>query len=98
MPSGKRFIRFDRTLFKKDYFCNLIVVVPCKSFQPSLLFASKAGAYLVEAPLSFYTLLHATVLTHKHWSRLDRLAKDKRSSLLLKFENYGRKKFYKIGP
>jgi hypothetical protein len=30
--------------------------------------------------------------------RLERLAKDKRFSLLQKFVNYRRKKFYNIGP
>jgi hypothetical protein len=37
-------------------------------------------------------------LIHKHWTRLERLASDKCSSLLQKVVNYGRKKFYNIGP
>jgi hypothetical protein len=35
-------------------------------------------------------------LTHKHLTRLEKLARDKHSSLLLKFVNYRRKKFYII--
>ncbi len=37
-------------------------------------------------------------LPTKHKIRLERLARDKRSSLLPKFVNYVRKKFYDIGP
>jgi hypothetical protein len=40
----------------------------------------------------------APSLTHKHWTRLNRLARDKPSSLLRKSVNYGRKKFYDTGP
>jgi hypothetical protein len=36
-------------------------------------------------------------LTHKHFTWLKRLVTDKHSSLLRKFVNYGRKKFYGIG-
>ncbi len=36
-------------------------------------------------------------LTHKHQTRQERLAKDKPSSLLQKFVNYGRRKFSNIG-
>jgi hypothetical protein len=37
-------------------------------------------------------------LTCKHYTRLERLARDKHSSLLQKFVTYGRKKFYNIVP
>jgi hypothetical protein len=37
-------------------------------------------------------------LTCKHYTRLERLARDKHSSLLRKSVNYGRKKFYSTGP
>jgi hypothetical protein len=37
-------------------------------------------------------------LTYKHHTRLERLARDKHSSLLQKFVNYGHKKVYRIGP
>jgi hypothetical protein len=46
-----------------------------------LTFASKAGAYLAEAPLKGMLL-----------------ARDKCSSLLQKFVNYGCRRFYNIGP
>jgi hypothetical protein len=41
------------------------------------------------------SLGQAPGLSYKHWTRLGR---DKHSSLLRKFINYGRKMFYKIGP
>ncbi len=37
-------------------------------------------------------------LSRKHWTMLEKLARSKRSSLLRKFVNQGRKKFYNIGP
>jgi hypothetical protein len=40
----------------------------------------------------------APVLTHKHKTSLERVARDKHSSLLRTFTNYGRKKGCKIGP
>ncbi len=46
-----------------------------KPFQPSLMFAVKAGAYLTEAPFRCSTLGQAPDLTHKHQTRLERLAK-----------------------
>jgi hypothetical protein len=56
------------------------------------MFVGKAGAYpRVEH-------LVGSGLTRKHWTRLERLARDKRSSLLRKFVTYGRKNFYNIGP
>jgi hypothetical protein len=36
--------------------------------------------------------------TNKHYTRLENLANDKSSNLVQKFVNYGRKKFYNIGP
>ncbi len=44
------------------------------------------------------TLGLAPGLTHKHYTRPAILARDKHSSLLRKSVNYGRKKFYSIGP
>ncbi len=44
------------------------------------------------------TLGQAPGLTPKRWARLERLAMDKRSSLLQKVVTYDRKKFYNIGP
>jgi hypothetical protein len=37
-------------------------------------------------------------LARKHWTRLEKLARDKHSSLLRKSVNYGRNKFYSTGP
>jgi hypothetical protein len=37
-------------------------------------------------------------LTRKHLTRLGKIARDKRSSLLSKFINYGLKKFYNFDP
>jgi hypothetical protein len=59
------------------------------------MFVGKAGAYPSQAPFRCSTLGEAHCPTHKHLAGLER---DKRSSLLQKFVNYGRKKFYKIGP
>jgi hypothetical protein len=52
------------------------------------MFAGKAGAYPSEASFRCSTL--------GHWTGLERLARDKHSSLLRKFVNCGRKKFYRI--
>jgi len=43
----------------------------------------KVKAYPSEAPLG---------LTHKHWSSLEKLAREKHSSLLQQFIDYGQKK------
>jgi hypothetical protein len=64
------------------------VFVPDEPFQPSLIFASKAGTYLSEVIYG---------LTRKRLTRLERLARDKHSSFLKTLVNYGRKKFYNIG-
>jgi hypothetical protein len=37
-------------------------------------------------------------LASVYLTRIDKLARDKHSSLLQKFVNYGRKTFYNIGP
>jgi hypothetical protein len=46
------------------------------------------AAYLSEAPFSYSTLGKAPGLTHKHYTRLKRLFRDKRSSLFRIFVNY----------
>ncbi len=61
-------------------------------FQLSLMLVSKDGAYLSGA-----TFTDSTRLNHKHWTLLERLAREKNSSLLLKFVKYRRKKSYNIG-
>jgi hypothetical protein len=47
-----------------------------------LMSVGKAGAYPSEAPFSCSILELAPGLTHKHRIRLERLARDKRSSVL----------------
>jgi hypothetical protein len=74
------------------------VFVPRNPLQPNLMFTSKAGAYPSGEPERCFTLREATGLTHKHLTRLEMPATNKHYSLLLTFVNYGRKKFYNIGP
>ncbi len=72
---------------------NARMCLPSKPFQPSLIFASKAGTHLNEATFTCATLKWAPSLTHKRETRLERLAMDKHYTLTQNFENYGRKKF-----
>jgi hypothetical protein len=67
-----------------------IVCVRGKPFQPSLMFVYKTWAYQLNSTVDPWPYLQA--------SRLERLNKDKRYSLLQKSVYYGRKKFYRIGP
>jgi hypothetical protein len=64
---------------------------PHKPFQPILMFVGKAGAYPTVEQLKFTSL-------GKQWPRLERPVRAKHYSSLRKFINYGRKKFYNIGP
>ncbi len=64
------------------------VIVAGKPFQPSLMFAGKAGAYTNKAPFTCSTLGQTLRLTHKHQSRLKILTRDKHSSLLRISVNY----------
>ena len=57
------------------------------------MFVDKARGYLSEALFRCSTLGYAPGLTHKHQTRLERLAKDKHSGLLQKSVNYSRKSF-----
>jgi len=59
------------------------VFVPGKPFQPRVTF----GGYSQESTLEW------NGRTHKHQTRLEMLARDKHSSLLRKFVNYGQKSF-----
>ncbi len=72
--------------------------VSVRPLQPSLIFVGKTRS--LPKRCTFH-LLHSRVgssLTCTHYTKPQRLAVDKRSSLLRKFVNYGRKKFYNIGP
>ena len=62
------------------------------------MFVGKARTYPIEAPFRCSTLRLAPGLALKQKPRLERLARGKHSSLLRKYVNYGRKKFYNIGP
>jgi hypothetical protein len=74
------------------------VFVSGKYCQPSLMFVGKDRS-LPYCGASERCFIHlGSGLTSKHWARLERLARDKHSSLLQKTVNYGRKKFYNIGP
>jgi hypothetical protein len=68
----------------------------CRYVNDEEIIGSKARAYPSEAPFRCSTLGYAPGLTHKHKTRLGRLARDKHSSLLRKSVNYGRKKFYSV--
>jgi hypothetical protein len=64
---------------------------PGKPFQPSLLFVGKARIL----PLSGTTFV-GSCLTCKHYTILERLARDEHSSLLQEFVNYNCKSFIKL--
>ena len=62
------------------------------------MFVRKAGAYASGVPEISSLYRKALGLIHKHLTRLEKLARDKRSSLLRTFVNYGHKKLYNVGP
>jgi hypothetical protein len=68
---------------------------PC---QGSVILASKAIAYLSEAPFRCSTLGQAPGLTYKYYTGLERPAKDKHSTLLRLFLNYGYRNVCSIAP
>jgi hypothetical protein len=57
------------------------------------MFVGKASCF--GAPERYFTRV-GSGLARKHWTRLEKLAREKRFSLLRKSVNYGRKKFYGI--
>jgi hypothetical protein len=71
---------------------NVVLLSVVAPAQAILMFASKAGAYLSEAPPKWSTLGQAPHLTHDRLTRLERLARDKLSSLFDPFVNYKLKK------
>ncbi len=73
------------------------MLVPGKPFQSSLMFASKAEAYLSEASFRCSTQGKATGLSCKHQTRLERPARDKYPSLVQTIVDYSHKKLYNIG-
>jgi hypothetical protein len=74
------------------------VFVHDKLFQPSLMSVYKAGTYPIEETFRCSTLGQAPGLIQKHYSRLEKLARDKLSSLLLTSVNYGQKSFITLTP
>jgi hypothetical protein len=74
------------------------VFVLGESIQPSLLLVGKAGAYPSEAHFRYHALAYAPVLTNKHYTRLERFARDRHSSLLQILVNYYHKKFFNNVP
>ncbi len=77
--------------YKTLYVCNLRMILISQSVCPLQAFPAQSNICGVEH--------HSRVgscLNHKHQTRLERLARDKHSSLLGSFVNYGRKKLYNI--
>jgi hypothetical protein len=62
------------------------------------MFASKAKSSTKRGETERGSTWVGSGLAHKHYSRLERLARDKHSSLLRKSVHYGGKKFYSTGP
>jgi hypothetical protein len=73
------------------------VFVLHKPFQLNKRFVDKAGAYLRVDHFECNLLGLTPGLSYKYWTRLERPTSDKHSSVLRKFVNSGRKKFYSIG-
>ncbi len=73
-------------------------VVHGKPFQSCLLFAGKPRSLPYSNAIQRFFNRVSSCFTNRHQTWLERLALDKHSSLLRKFVNYGRKKFYNIGP
>ncbi len=72
--------------------------VPDTHVQLSLLFMGKARGLSYIGVAEMYLLRVGAGLMCKHFVRLDKISCDKHSSLLQTIINYGRKKFYNIGP
>jgi hypothetical protein len=74
---------------------------PCRVFWRTLRYSHRFFPPDAALPKDAIQVLHSRAgsgLTCKHKTRLERLAKDKHSSLLRKYVNYGCKKFYNTGP
>ncbi len=74
-------------------FCNKLVFVPWKPFQAGLMFVGWGQ----RPTLEWSTWKVGSGLTRKHQTGLDRLVRDKNSSLLRKVVTYDRKKICNIG-
>ncbi len=69
------------------------MVVPSKSFQPSLLFVGKVRSLSYSGASERIFNRAGSCCTNKHYTRLERLARSKRSCVLRKFEIYSRNLF-----
>jgi hypothetical protein len=69
------------------------MLVPFKPFQPSLMFEGKSGAYPIGVPFSCSTLRWALGLSRNHWTRLEKLARNKHYSLFGPFVIQKEKRF-----
>jgi hypothetical protein len=65
--------------------------------QPSLMFVGTDETYLSVKLLKRCFIWVSSCLIHKHYTRLEMLARDKHFSLLQKFVIYDCKWFYNIG-
>ncbi len=74
----------------------LITVFKYKHNLQSEKYTFKIAKNLVSLMNTIHLL--KVYLTGKHLTRQETLAKDKHSSLLRTFANYGREKFHNIGP
>ncbi len=74
------------------------MVPPKKPFQPSLLFVGKAGSLPLSGASEMGFTWVDSCLTWTHYTILERLLRNKHSSLLQIFGTYSHKKFYNIGP
>ncbi len=92
--------------------CNKQQCLPCQAFPAQSnkylsivrkLINYGQKSFITKAPLKVYikrcsSLGQAPGLTHKHYTRLERLARDKHFSTWRKYVNYGRKKVYSTSP
>ncbi len=76
----------------------MFLLVPWQAFPPQ--FSDSGSDHEPTQDWCTFKVLHSARLrlTCKHWNRLERLARDKQSSLQQTFVNYSYKKFYDIGP
>jgi hypothetical protein len=95
--AGANGIKRLTTIIDK-YSYKTIVFIPGRCFKSSVKFVSKAEANLSGTLVSSCLLGQAYGLANKNKTRLETLARDKQSSQIRPFVNYGRKRFYNIGP
>jgi hypothetical protein len=73
-------------------YCDTITITYSLTFVGKAMDLPWSGA-----PERCFTLVDPS-LAGKFWTRLERLARDKHSSLLRKYVNYSHNKFYSTGP